>query len=93
VFTADAISADTVVRRYPVTQIETLASADARTVRGQFEIIFGAMSRMHSLLMILGRTTAEQKVGAFLLYGIVNLIVDAKAQFRSLAEPWADSGI
>jgi DNA invertase Pin-like site-specific DNA recombinase len=26
------------------------------------------------------------------LYGIVKRIVDAKAQFRSLAEPWADTG-
>ena len=26
------------------------------------------------------------------LFGIVKRIVDAKAQFRSLAEPWADSG-
>jgi CRP-like cAMP-binding protein len=68
VFTADAISADTLVRRYRVAQIETLATSDAGAARGQFEIIFGAMSRMHSLLMILGRTTAEQKVGAFLLY-------------------------
>jgi CRP/FNR family nitrogen fixation transcriptional regulator len=68
VLTADAISADTVVRRYRVAQIETLAASDARAARGQFEIIFGAMSRIHSLLMILGRTTAEQKVGAFLLY-------------------------
>jgi DNA invertase Pin-like site-specific DNA recombinase len=25
------------------------------------------------------------------LFGIVKRIVDAKAQFRSLAEPWADS--
>jgi DNA invertase Pin-like site-specific DNA recombinase len=28
----------------------------------------------------------------FDLFGIVKQIVDAKAQFRSLAEPWADSG-
>jgi DNA invertase Pin-like site-specific DNA recombinase len=28
----------------------------------------------------------------FDLFGIVKRIVDAKAQFRSLAEPWADSG-
>jgi DNA invertase Pin-like site-specific DNA recombinase len=26
------------------------------------------------------------------LFGIVKRIVDAKAQFRSLAEPWADTG-
>jgi DNA invertase Pin-like site-specific DNA recombinase len=29
---------------------------------------------------------------AFDLFGIVNQIVDAKAQFRSLAEPWDDPG-
>jgi DNA invertase Pin-like site-specific DNA recombinase len=28
----------------------------------------------------------------FDLFGIVTRIVDAKAQFRSLAEPWADTG-
>jgi DNA invertase Pin-like site-specific DNA recombinase len=28
----------------------------------------------------------------FDLFGIVNRIVDAKALFRSLAEPWADIG-
>jgi hypothetical protein len=28
----------------------------------------------------------------FDLFGIVKQIVDAKAQFRSLAEPWADTG-
>ena len=26
------------------------------------------------------------------MFGIVKRIVDAKAQFRSLAEPWADTG-
>jgi DNA invertase Pin-like site-specific DNA recombinase len=26
------------------------------------------------------------------LFGIVKRVVDAKAQFRSLAEPWADTG-
>jgi DNA invertase Pin-like site-specific DNA recombinase len=29
--------------------------------------------------------------GTFDLFAIVKRIVDAKAQFRSLAEPWADS--
>ena len=28
----------------------------------------------------------------FDLFGVVKRIVDAKAQFRSLAEPWADTG-
>ena len=30
--------------------------------------------------------------GTFDLFGIVKRIVDAKAQFRSLAEPWTDTG-
>jgi DNA invertase Pin-like site-specific DNA recombinase len=29
----------------------------------------------------------------FDLFGIVRRVLDAKAQFRSLAEPWADTGI
>ena len=28
----------------------------------------------------------------FDLFGIIRRIVDAKAQFRSLAKPWADTG-
>jgi DNA invertase Pin-like site-specific DNA recombinase len=28
----------------------------------------------------------------FVMFGIVKRIVEAKAQFRSLAEPWADTG-
>jgi hypothetical protein len=31
-------------------------------------------------------------LSTFDLFGIVKRIVDAKAQFRSLAEPWADTG-
>jgi CRP/FNR family transcriptional regulator, nitrogen fixation regulation protein len=67
-FTADAIAADTVIRRYPVSRIEALAASEPRALRELLGIIFDAMSRLHSLLTILGRTTAEQKVGAFLLY-------------------------
>jgi hypothetical protein len=33
-----------------------------------------------------------RKAGTFDLFAIVKQIVDAKAQFRSLAEPWADTG-
>ena len=32
------------------------------------------------------------RAATFDLFGIVKRIVDAKAQFRSLAEPWADTG-
>ena len=34
----------------------------------------------------------RQARGTFDLFAIVKRIVDAKAQFRSLAEPWADTG-
>lgn len=67
-FTAEAIVADTVVARYPASRIETLAASDPRAARELSGIVVGAMSRLHSLLLILGRTTAEQKVGSFLLH-------------------------
>ena len=39
-----------------------------------------------------GCTTKIYREKAFDLFAIVKQIVDAKAQFRSLAEPWADTG-
>jgi CRP/FNR family nitrogen fixation transcriptional regulator len=67
-FTAEAIVANTVIARYPASRIETLAASDPRAARELSGIVVGAMSRLHSLLLILGRTTAEQKVGSFLLH-------------------------
>lgn len=67
-FTAEAIAADTVIERYPVSRIETVAASDPRAARQLSAIISDGMSRLHSLLLILGRTTAEQKVGSFLLH-------------------------
>jgi CRP/FNR family nitrogen fixation transcriptional regulator len=67
-FTAEAITADTVIARYPTSRIETLAASEPRAARELSGIVLEALSRLHSLLLILGRTTAEQKVGLFLLY-------------------------
>jgi hypothetical protein len=67
-FTAEAIVADTVIARYPTSRIETLAASEPRAVQELSPIVFDAISRLHSLLLILGRTTAEQKVGSFLLH-------------------------
>ena len=39
-----------------------------------------------------GATLAELARSTFDLFAIVKQIVDTKAQFRSLAEPWADTG-
>lgn len=65
-FTAEAIADDTVIGRYPVSRMETLAAADAPAAGELAGIISRGMSRLHSLLLILGYTTAEQKVGSFL---------------------------
>ena len=67
-FTAEAIAADTAIERYPVSRLERLAACDPRAARELSGIISDGMSRLHSLVLILGRTTAEQKVGSFLLY-------------------------
>jgi CRP/FNR family nitrogen fixation transcriptional regulator len=67
-FAAEAIAADTVIARYPVSRIEMLAGSNPRAAAELSGIVLDAMSRLHSLLLILGRTTAEQKVGSFLLH-------------------------
>ena len=67
-FAAEAIVPDTVVARYPASRIETLATSNPRAAQDLSGIVLDAISRLHSLLLILGRTTAEQKVGSFLLH-------------------------
>ena len=67
-FAAEAIVADTVIARYPASRIETLATSNPRAAQDLPGIVLDAISRLHSLLLILGRTTAEQKVGSFLLH-------------------------
>jgi DNA invertase Pin-like site-specific DNA recombinase len=61
----------------------------------------GGRSYMHSGMYALQESLAPGDLGwggaghlahAFDLFGIVKRVVDAKAQFRSLAEPWADTG-
>ena len=41
--------------------------------------------------VVMGRRIDRLARSTFDLFGIVKRIVDAKAQFRSLAEPWSDS--
>jgi DNA invertase Pin-like site-specific DNA recombinase len=63
------------------------ASGAARTARA-VEAPEGARSRRRGDGDALDRPARSN----FDLLGIVKRIVDAKAQFRSLAEPWADTG-
>jgi len=64
--------------------------------------VTGARADRRELNRMLGKLAAGDVVtvtridrlarGTFDLFGIVKRIVDAKAQFRALAEPWADTG-
>ena len=66
------------------------------------EKVTGAHSDRHELLKLLkalapGDVVTVTRIdrlarSTFDLFAIVKQIVDAKAQFRSLAEPWADTG-
>jgi DNA invertase Pin-like site-specific DNA recombinase len=65
------------------------------------EKVTGARADRRELNRMLGKLAPDDVVtvtridrlarSTFDLFGIVKRIVDAKAQFRSLAEPWADS--
>jgi DNA invertase Pin-like site-specific DNA recombinase len=66
------------------------------------EVASGAKADRASLRRLLGKLVPGDVVtvtridrlarSTFDLFGIVKRIVDAKAQFRSFAEPWADTG-
>jgi CRP/FNR family transcriptional regulator, nitrogen fixation regulation protein len=66
-FEVEAVIEDTLVARYPRSRLEALAESDARTARELREAACEAMSRLYALILNLGRTTAEQKVGHFLV--------------------------
>lgn len=65
--TIEAVTKATVVAGYPRRRIESLATSDPKIAREVWEIAFKALSRMHSQLLILGRITALEKVGSFIL--------------------------
>lgn len=68
VFAAEAITPDTVIARYPTARLESLVAGNPQ-MAGEFRtILVEALSRMQAVILILGRTTAREKVGAFLLY-------------------------
>ncbi|HJZ14747.1 MAG TPA: helix-turn-helix domain-containing protein, partial [Stellaceae bacterium] len=51
----------------PRPRIEILAESDPKIARELREIAFAALSRMQTQLLILGRITASEKVGSFIL--------------------------
>jgi CRP/FNR family transcriptional regulator, nitrogen fixation regulation protein len=66
-FAVEAVLDDTVVARYPRSRVETRAQSDPGIAREVRDAALEAMSRLHGLILNLGRTTAEEKVGHFLV--------------------------
>ena len=66
-FSAEAINDSTLIARYPLARIQALAASEPEAAQELRELVLKSMERLHSLLLILGRTTAEEKVGSFLL--------------------------
>jgi DNA invertase Pin-like site-specific DNA recombinase len=66
-------------------EVASGANTDRLQLRRLVSELFAGDVLMVTRLDRLARSTFD-------LFGIVKRIVDAKAQFRSLAEPWADTG-
>ena len=83
-------------------QLEQLRKAGCNGRNIYREKVTGARADRRELNRMLGKLAPGDVVtvtridrlarSTFDLFGIVKRIVDAKAQFRSLAEPWADTG-
>jgi CRP/FNR family nitrogen fixation transcriptional regulator len=65
--TIEAVAETTVVASYPRPRIELLADSDPKIARELRDIAFKTLSRMQSQMLILGRITANEKVGSFIL--------------------------
>jgi DNA invertase Pin-like site-specific DNA recombinase len=83
-------------------QLEQLRAAGCSSRNIYREKVTGARADRRELNRMLGKLAPGDVVtvtridrlarSTFDLFGIVKRIVDARAQFRSLAEPWADTG-
>jgi CRP/FNR family nitrogen fixation transcriptional regulator len=65
--TIEAIAEDTVLASYPGQRIDALAERDPHFARELRDVAFQSLGRSEAQLLILGRVTALEKVGAFLL--------------------------
>jgi CRP/FNR family transcriptional regulator, nitrogen fixation regulation protein len=66
-FCVEAMVAGTVVARYPCSSAERLADADPQTARNIRKAAFQSIARMQRRMVMLGQTSALEKVSAFLL--------------------------
>jgi CRP/FNR family transcriptional regulator, nitrogen fixation regulation protein len=66
-FSFEAVVEGTVLASYPRKRIEELAKADPRVASEVQDLLLRAIGRLQAQLLIIGRTSATAKVGAFLL--------------------------
>jgi CRP-like cAMP-binding protein len=66
-FSVETISAGTVVARYPRQDAEKLSESDPQVSRHIREVAFSSINRLQTRMVMLGRTSALEKVSAFLL--------------------------
>ena len=63
----ESVAPDTIVARYQRPQMESLMEADPQLARRVREIAFGAIKRLQSRMILLGRSRALERVCGFLL--------------------------
>jgi CRP-like cAMP-binding protein len=66
-YTVEAATPCTIVAGYPRKRVETQADSNPQLARELRQIAFDGLSRLQEQLMILGRITAQEKVGSFIL--------------------------
>jgi CRP/FNR family nitrogen fixation transcriptional regulator len=66
-FTVEAVVEGTVIASYPRLRVELLADTDPQVARELRQVAFEALARLQAQLLTLGRITAIEKVGAFIL--------------------------
>jgi CRP/FNR family nitrogen fixation transcriptional regulator len=66
-FAVEAVSKDTLVACYPRERVEAMADSDAKIAHAIQTMVITSMSRLQTQLLIIGRVTAQEKVGSFLL--------------------------
>jgi CRP/FNR family nitrogen fixation transcriptional regulator len=66
-YTVEAVAEETVVASYPRRRVEMLADGDPLLGREIRQVAFLALARLQAQLLILGRITAPEKVGSFIL--------------------------
>jgi CRP-like cAMP-binding protein len=66
-YPAEAIVEGTLLASYPRRRVQMLVEANPDTQRLMADVVFETVSRLQKQLLMLGRVTAAEKVGSFLL--------------------------